>query len=91
LPRGNVTESEIREWCVAYLKRTIDDPSIAVAPDATFAQMGLDSANSAYFIVELEEWLGTELDPEIVFDHPTVAGLARYLVTRRGGENASDG
>ena len=65
---GNVTEAEIRDWCIAYVKRTMDDPSIAIGPDATFAQMGLDSATSAYFIVELEEWLGCELDPEIVFD-----------------------
>jgi acyl carrier protein len=44
--------------------------------------MGLDSATSAYFIVELEEWVGVELEPELVFDHPTVAELARYIVAR---------
>ncbi len=91
LPPRNITEAEIREWCLAYVKRTMDDPSIAIGPDATFAQMGLDSATSVYFTVELEEWLDTELDPEIVFEHPTIADLARYIVTRRGGENAGDG
>jgi acyl carrier protein len=88
---GNVTEAEIRDWCIACVKRTIDDPSIAVVPDATFAQMGLDSATSAYFIVELEEWLGCELDPEIVFEHPTIADLACFIVTRPGGGNAGAG
>jgi acyl carrier protein len=88
---GNVTESEIRDWCIACIKRTIDDPSIPIGPDATFAQMGLDSATSAYFIVELEEWLGCELDPEIVFEHPTIADLARFIVTRPGGANAGPG
>lgn len=90
-PGNNVTESAIRDWCIAYVRRTIDDPSIAIGPDATFAEMGLDSASSAYFIVELEEWLGCELDPEIVFDHPTIADLARYILTRQGGGNAGDG
>ena len=91
MPPGNLTESEIRDWCIAYVKRTVDDPSIAIGPDATFAQMGFDSATSAYFIVELEEWLGTELDPEIVFDYPTIADLARYVVTRRGVGSAGTG
>jgi acyl carrier protein len=88
---GDVTEAEIRDWCIICVKRTIDDPSIAIGPNATFAQMGLDSATSAYFIVELEEWLGCELDPEIVFEHPTIADLARFIATRPGGANAGSG
>jgi acyl carrier protein len=91
LPLGNVTEAEIRDWCIAYIKRTVDDPSIAIGAEVTFAQMGLDSASSAYFIVELEEWLGTELDPEIVFDHPTIGELARHIFGREGDGNAGGG
>ncbi len=91
MPPGNLTETEIRDWCIDYVRRTVDDPSIAIGPDVTFAQMGLDSATSAYFVVELEEWLGSELDPEVVFDHPTIADLARFIVTRPGGGNAGPG
>ena len=32
-----------------------------------------------------------ELDPEIVFDHPTIADLARYILARPGGGNAGAG
>ena len=88
MPPRHVTEAEIRDWCIAYVGRTVDDPSVAVGPDVTLAQMGLDSASSAYFIVELEEWLGTELDPEIVAEHPTIAQLARHIAGRGGRENA---
>ncbi len=48
--------------------------------------MGLDSATSAYFIVELEEWVGVELEPELVFDYPTVDELARHIVARGSAE-----
>ena len=82
MPPGNVSEAEIRDRCLDYLKRTVADPAISVGPDVTFPQMGLDSASSAYFIVELEEWLGIELDPEIVVEHPTIAALARYNASR---------
>ncbi|HVC57758.1 MAG TPA: acyl carrier protein [Stellaceae bacterium] len=88
---GSFTEFEIGEWCLAYIRRTIDDPSIAVSPDASFAQMGLDSASAAYFIVELEEWLGTELEPELVFDYPTIAELAHHIAARQAGGNDGGG
>jgi acyl carrier protein len=51
--------------------------------------MGLDSATSSYFIVELEEWVGVELEPELVFDYPTIADLARHIVARANGNGAS--
>ncbi len=91
MPAENVTEAHIRDWCVDYIKRTLCDPSIAIGPDITFPQMGLDSATSAYFVVELEEWLGIELDPEIVVEHPTIGQLARHIVSRQGGGNAGAG
>jgi acyl carrier protein len=79
LPNRNLSESEIRDWCIAYVERTVGDRSIAVGPDISFPRMGLDSASSAYFIVELEDWLGIELEAEIVSEHPTIAELARHL------------
>jgi acyl carrier protein len=38
-------------------------------------------------IVELEDWLGLELTPDLVFEHPTISDLARYLARRITGEN----
>jgi acyl carrier protein len=79
-----VTESEISDWCIDCLRRMIDAPLAAIEPEATFAQMGLDSATSVYFVVELEDWLGRELEPEIVGEYPTVAQLARHLADGGG-------
>jgi acyl carrier protein len=81
------TESAIRDWCVQYLSRLLDLPLQAINPDAKFARLGLDSANSVYLIVELEEWLGVELTPDLIFEYPTIAELARYLATRRADGN----
>jgi acyl carrier protein len=80
------SESAIRDWCVKYLARTLDLPEQTVDPDAKFARLGLDSANSLYLIVELEEWLAIELTPDLVFDYPTIAELARHLAGRSAGE-----
>ena len=85
MPSGTVTEADIRDWCIAYLQRTADNPSIAIGPEASFAELGLDSASSAYFIVELEEWLGAELWPELVFEYPTISALAHFIAHGKGG------
>jgi acyl carrier protein len=84
---GNPRESEIRDWCVKYLARTLDLPEQAIDPDVKFARLGLDSANSVYLIVELEEWLGTELTAELIFEYPSIAELARHLAQRAAGAN----
>lgn len=83
----NPSEPAIRDWCVKYLARTLDLSEQAIDPEAKFAQLGLDSANSVYLIVELEDWLGLELTPDLVFEHPTISELARYLAGRAASAN----
>jgi len=79
------SETEIREWCLEYLSRTLGLAGQAIDPEAKFARLGLDSANSVYLIVELEEWLKLELTPDLIFEHPSVAELARHLAARLAG------
>ncbi|HEX3415834.1 MAG TPA: acyl carrier protein [Stellaceae bacterium] len=78
----NPSEAAIRDWCVEYLARTLDLPDHIVDPEMTFARLGLDSANSVFLIVELEDWLGLELTPDLLFEHPKISELARHLATR---------
>ena len=78
------SEAAIRDWCVEYLARTLDLPDHTVDPEMTFARLGLDSANSVFLIVELEDWLGLELTPDLLFEHPTIGELAWHLAMRAG-------
>jgi acyl carrier protein len=87
LGTGKSSESAIREWCIKYLARTLDLPEQGVDADTKFARLGLDSANSVYLIVELEDWLGIELTPDLVFEHPTIAELAWHLAGRIASES----
>ena len=83
----NPNEWAIRDWCVEYLARTLDLSDQTIDPEAKFDRLGLDSANSVYLIVELEDWLSLELTPELVFEYPTISELARYLAGRTASEN----
>ena len=91
MPDRYPTEREIRDWCIGYVERVVGDRSIPVGPDISFPRMGLDSASSAYFIVELEEWLGIELDPEILTEHQTIAELARHVIGLLAAVRDGDG
>jgi acyl carrier protein len=85
LPPAVKSESEIRDWCIAYIGQSHEIAATDISPNNTFAEMGIDSAAAAYFIVELEEWLGFELYPEIVGDHPTITDLAQHIANRDTG------
>ena len=76
------SEAAIRDWCIQYLTRTLDLPGKTIDTEMTFARMGLDSANSVFLIVELEDWLGLELTPDLLFEYPTIGELARQLTAR---------
>ncbi len=75
-------EANIRRWCTDYIARTLKVPAGRVDPDATFARLGMDSAMAVFFLVELEEWLGIELASDVVFEHPSIAEIARYVTAR---------
>jgi acyl carrier protein len=72
---------------MAYLAKTFNMPPDRIRPHAKFARLGMDSAASVFFLVELEEWLGVELPTEIVFAHPTPAELARYVAEHHMSES----
>ena len=72
-------ESDIRAWCKDYLAKTLKLPPERIDPNARFARLGLDSASSVFLLAALEEWLGVDLPAEVVFEHQTIADLARYL------------
>jgi acyl carrier protein len=79
LQAENPSEAAIRDWCTEYLARTLDLPAQTIDPQTTFARLGLDSANSVFLIVELEDRLGLELTPDLLFEYPTICALAHHL------------
>ena len=72
-------EAEITAWCVAHLAKALRRPVEKIDPRTTFARLGVDSAMAVFLVAEIEEWLGRELAPEVAFEYPTIAELARHL------------
>lgn len=77
-----MTGGDLRDWCVAQLAALLDRPASEIGPDATFAGLGLDSANSVGFVLALEDRLGVELDPELLGEHRTLDALLEHLAAQ---------
>jgi acyl carrier protein len=73
------SETEIVAWCVAHLAKALRRPEEKIDPHTKFARLGVDSAMAVYLVAELEEWLGHDLAPEVAFEYPSIAELARHL------------
>ena len=52
-------------------------------PREPLARYGLDSLTAVQTAGELEEWLGRPISPVLVYDHPTIDALARFLAPAR--------
>lgn len=74
-----VTALAIRDRCTEFVSRLLDEKKDAIDADAEFDRLGLDSAMAVAMIFDLEEWLGTELSPSLLFEHTTINKLADHL------------
>lgn len=85
-PAGGTPRSReaIQKWLTEYLAFLLGEPPAAVDITLSFDSHGIDSAAAVSLVADLEEWLGIELDPTIVYDYPTVAELTAFLVNQQG-------
>ena len=78
---GEVTGAEIRDWCTNHIATMLERQADEIDPNAKFARLGLDSATIINLIIAAEEWLGIEVDPDIVYQYPSVNALSAHLAT----------
>ena len=85
--------SVIVEWSRRFLADLLDLPVADIDARAKFTEIGLDSGKSVQFVLALEDWLGVELDPGDIEQHPTIGGLAAWLAgarARAAGRQATE-
>ncbi|HLO89369.1 MAG TPA: acyl carrier protein [Nostocaceae cyanobacterium] len=75
------TVAEIEDWVVSYLANLLNINPDEIDTTIPFDRYGLDSAGAVGMSGDLEEWLGSEFEPTLLYDYPTVEALAKYLAT----------
>jgi len=75
-----ISSDAIRDRCVSFISRILAEQKDAIDANADFERLGLDSAMAVAMIFDLEEWLGIELSPSLLFDHTSINQLSNHLV-----------
>ncbi|MDZ8188305.1 MAG: acyl carrier protein [Nostoc sp. ChiSLP02] len=75
------TAAEIQEWTVSYLANLLEVTPEEVDVTIPFDRYGLDSLAAVSLTGDLQDWLGIDVDPTLIYDYPTIEGLVKYLST----------
>jgi acyl carrier protein len=81
-----LTHDEIVDWCRQHIATLLDFPIERVPVDAEFDTFGLDSAAAVSLVVDMEEWLGTEVSPSLLFEFPSIQLLAGEILRLRAAQ-----
>ncbi|MET9406277.1 SDR family NAD(P)-dependent oxidoreductase [Streptomyces sp. NPDC002935] len=70
------TPEGVRAWLTSAVAEAAGLAPSAVAPERPIAEFGLGSRQLVALAAGLSEWTGRPLEPSLVFNHPTIAGIA---------------
>jgi acyl transferase domain-containing protein/acyl-CoA synthetase (AMP-forming)/AMP-acid ligase II/aryl carrier-like protein len=76
---SRASRNQIRSWLIAHLSRVTGLDPREIHTSRPFQSFGLDSVKSVALSGELEQWLGRELAPTLVWEYPTIDALAEGL------------
>lgn len=73
------TAEAIERWLIGRIAAATGGEAAAIDPDKVMEAYGLTSVIAVGLSAELEDWLGIDVDATIVWEYPTIAGLAAHL------------
>ncbi len=75
----NTQARSIEDWLVPRVAVALGVPATQIDARAPLSGYGLGSIEALALVGDLEDWLGLSLEPTLLWDHPTLAGLAAHL------------
>lgn len=75
------TTQEAVEWITSYLSRRLDIAPASIGLDVPFTEYGVDSIFAVIMSVDLADWTGHDLPPNLLYEYPTIKGLAGYIAS----------
>lgn len=82
----NFNGEGVQAWMVEYLARALNVGAATIDVDAELERLGLNSALVVSMLGDLEDWLGLELPPAVMFDYPTIRTLSVHLAELKSAQ-----
>ncbi|ATL86830.1 acyl carrier protein [Streptomyces samsunensis] len=70
---------ELSDWLAGKVAALLGNPAETVDRAAPMGEYGLDSIAGLTLATAIEDRLGIEVDPAVVWDHPSVDQLAAFF------------
>ncbi|MFI0463376.1 amino acid adenylation domain-containing protein [Saccharopolyspora sp. 5N102] len=83
-------ETHVEEALVRSLMASLKLRREELEDDKPFADYGLDSLTGVNLVQQLNESLGTDLDPSVLFDNPSIRRLVRFVLAEHGDAITAD-
>jgi acyl carrier protein len=71
----------IEQWLIAHIAGLAKQDGDDIDVNQPFSHYALDSVATVGLTADLEDLLGLQLQPTLLWDYPTIASLARHLTT----------
>ncbi|HEV7598945.1 MAG TPA: acyl carrier protein [Bradyrhizobium sp.] len=83
------TPAGIQQWCQDYVADLLGTQPDKINPNTEFDRFGLDSAMAVAMCLDLEEQIGIDIPPALLFEYTTIAELAGYVATAVGQQRGA--
>ena len=70
----------IEAWLIDWIAKELGMPPAEIETSKSLLDYSLSSVTAMMLVGDLEEWLGLTLPPTLVWDYPSIAAIADYLV-----------
>jgi acyl carrier protein len=80
MPVNQLTSLAIQDWLIQRIASELKIAPQQIDIHQPFASLRLDSVFVVTLAVDLEEWLGTAIDPSIFWEMPDITTISDWLV-----------
>lgn len=78
-----MAEALIRDFLVQRISEILDVEKDTIDQDANYKKLGLDSMTLISIAGEIEKYYSVKVEPEALYDHPSISTLAEHLESLR--------
>lgn len=78
------SKEEFGVWLTDKVSEYLGIERTRISPEKEFTIYGLDSATAVSIAGEMEDWIGRELNPEQMWEFPSINLLSSYLADNAG-------